>query len=64
MGTFLVPAQKCTEIHALGLGALSNQPRLHFQNPPKYEYGYNIADEKGSGQGKLEARDGEYALGR
>ncbi|KAJ8922107.1 hypothetical protein NQ315_004039 [Exocentrus adspersus] len=33
-------------------------------NPPKYEYGYKISDEKGSGQGKQEQRDGIYALGR
>nr|XP_015840116.1 PREDICTED: alpha-protein kinase 1 isoform X2 [Tribolium castaneum] len=34
------------------------------KNPPKYEYGYNIQDEKGSSHGKLETRDGIYALGR
>ncbi|KAJ8970142.1 hypothetical protein NQ314_001371 [Rhamnusium bicolor] len=33
-------------------------------NPPKYEYGYSIADEKGDVQGKQEERDGIYALGR
>jgi hypothetical protein len=35
-----------------------------LQNPPKYEYGYNIQDGKGASHGKLEARDGIYALGR
>jgi hypothetical protein len=34
------------------------------KNPPKYEYGYNIQDGKGASHGKLEARDGIYALGR
>ncbi|GJQ70711.1 hypothetical protein Trydic_g644 [Trypoxylus dichotomus] len=36
-------------------------PDLH---PPKYKYGYNIADEKGTTQGKVESRDGIYAQGR
>lgn len=36
----------------------------YLQDPPKYEYGYSIADEKGTGQGKLESRDGEHAQGR
>ncbi|RZC35078.1 serine/threonine-protein kinase kinX, partial [Asbolus verrucosus] len=37
---------------------------LLLQDPPKYEYGYNIEDEKGTSHGKLETRDGIYALGR
>lgn len=36
---------------------------LQIQHPPKYEYGYKIPNEKGA-QGKIEARDGIYALGR
>lgn len=36
----------------------------YFKDPPKYEYGYNIADEKGAGQGKLETREGVHALGQ
>nr|XP_023019384.1 uncharacterized protein LOC111508187 [Leptinotarsa decemlineata] len=33
-------------------------------DPPKYEYGYNIANDQGDGQGKQEQRDGIHASGR
>ncbi|KAG5893650.1 hypothetical protein JTB14_028805 [Gonioctena quinquepunctata] len=38
--------------------------KVQDQNPPRYEYGYNIANEKGGEQGKQEQRDGIYAAGR
>ncbi|XP_022188700.2 uncharacterized protein LOC111047286 [Nilaparvata lugens] len=33
-------------------------------SPPKYEFGYEVRDDRGGQQGHLEARDGVYALGK
>lgn len=35
-----------------------------LQNPPKYEFGYDVKDGHGGSQGHLETREGEYALGK
>ncbi|CAH0547579.1 unnamed protein product [Brassicogethes aeneus] len=38
-------------------------PEVPDENPPKYEYGYNIDNNGGEAQGKLEQRDGIFAKG-
>jgi hypothetical protein len=36
---------------------------VFVQDPPKYEFAYDVRDGKGGRQGHLETRDGVYALG-